>query len=121
MTHVELPRPLEEYFAFAELERHGDRRRFTITLPYLADDRLGSLQWWWRVSATEENLIGAEGLALRRTHEIERFRRHIDGWLRNTQQRLSGEGPIPQIAAARAPEQPPAKKVATDEPLQRTG
>lgn len=99
MTHVDLPRPLADYFAFAELDRRGEARRFTLTLPYLAGDGLGRLQWWWRVSLAEESLIGDEGLQARRLREIERFRRHVERWLTNTGQRLHGAGPIPHIAA----------------------
>jgi hypothetical protein len=99
MTHVDLPRPLADYFAFAELDRRGEARRFTLTLPYLAGEQLGRLQWWWRVSLAEENVIGEEGMQARRLREIERFRRHIERWLTNTGQRLHGEGPIPRIAA----------------------
>ncbi len=100
MPHVELPRPLEEYFAFAELERQGKTRRFTITMPYLANQQLGRLQWWWRVSDAEETLLGDAGMAARRAHEIERFRRHIERWLANTSQRLHGDDTIPRIAPA---------------------
>jgi hypothetical protein len=46
MPHVELPRPLEDYFAFAELEGTSDTRRFTITCPYFSAQELGRLQWW---------------------------------------------------------------------------
>jgi hypothetical protein len=103
MPHVELPRPLEDYFALAETERRGDMRRFTITLPYLAGTALGRLQWWWRVSAAEENVIGEAGLATRRARESERFRRHIERWLANTDQRLYGDEPIPRIAPVSMP------------------
>jgi hypothetical protein len=102
MPTVELTRPLEHYFAFAELERHGKTRRFTITLPYLIDRQLDRLQWWWRVSLAEESLIGADGMTARRAREIERFRRHIEGWLASTGQRLCGNGPIPELNTAPA-------------------
>ena len=99
MPHVELSRPLEDYFAFAETERRGDARRFTITLPYLAGAQLGRLQWWWRMSDAEFELTGEEGMAARRARETDRFRRHIVRWLANTGQRLYGDEPIPRIAA----------------------
>ena len=102
MSHVELPRPLVDYFAFAELEKHGDARRFTITLPYLCGQQLGRLQWWWRVTATEESLLGEEGVKARRLREVERFCKHVDRWLANTMQRLCGAGPIPAIAPLEA-------------------
>jgi hypothetical protein len=117
MAHVELPRPLADYFAFAELERRGETRRFTITLPYLAGDELGRLQWWWRVSVTEEALIGEAGMEARRAREIERFSRHVERWLANTHQSLAGDGPIPRISVLPAPQAPePAEEpVASDE------
>jgi len=104
MPHVELSRPLEDYFAFAETERRGDARRFTITLPYLAGAQLGRLQWWWRMSDAEFELTGEEGMAARRARETDRFRRHIVRWLANTGQRLYGDEPIPRIAALPAPD-----------------
>lgn len=104
MSHVELPRPLVDYFGFAELEKHGDTRRFSITLPYRCDQQLGRLQWWWRVTATEEGLLGEEGLKARRQKEIERFCKHVERWLANTAQRMYGTGPIPEIAPLEKPE-----------------
>jgi hypothetical protein len=124
MPHVELTRPLEEYFAFAELDRHGrnrhdhgheDTRRFTITLPYLTNQQLGRLQWWWRITLTEQSLIGEAGMAARRMREIERFCRHIERWLMNTGQRLSGEGPIPELGVVPAPAQPGSKQEKPEE------
>jgi hypothetical protein len=107
MSHVvELLRPLEDYFAFTELERHGSARRFTITLPYLSDQQLGRLQWWWRMSDSEAALLGDAGMAARRTREIERFCRHIKSWLTNTGQRLHGEGPIPVLDTTAIGERP---------------
>ncbi|HZF16045.1 MAG TPA: hypothetical protein VE046_08910 [Steroidobacteraceae bacterium] len=97
MTHVELTRPLADYFAFAELERHGETRRFTMTLPYLRARQLGRLQWWWRITETELNVIGDAGLEARRQREIVRFQRHVERWLTNTDQRMHGDGPIPEI------------------------
>jgi hypothetical protein len=121
MPIVELTRPLEQYFAFAELERHGRTRRFTITLPYLGNRQLDRLQWWWRVSLAEESLIGEEGMAARRAREIERFRRHIERWLANTGQRLCGDGPIPELTAAPPATQPAPQSLGVQEGPQRTG
>ena len=61
MTHMELPRALEDYFAHAETAPTRAGRRFTITLPYLDDQRLDRLQWWWQVSAAQE-LQGGQAL-----------------------------------------------------------
>jgi hypothetical protein len=108
MPHVELPRPLEDYFAFAELEGVSDTRRFTITCPYLAERQLGRLQWWWRVSHLELSALGDAGLAERKAREVERFRRHIERWLENTRQRLRGEDAIPRIE----PMPPPVEQAA---------
>jgi hypothetical protein len=113
MAHVELPRPLADYLAFAELERRGETRRFTITLPYLEGAQLGRLQWWWRVSMAEENLIGESGMEARRLREIERFSRHVERWLANTRQRLAGDGPIPQISPLPVQETPKPKEAPT--------
>lgn len=97
MKTIELPRALEDYFAFAEVERRADARRFCITLSYFDPPRLDRLQWWWGIGATEEALLGEAGLSARRQREIERFKRHIERWLTNTGQRLEGDGPIPRI------------------------
>lgn len=103
MSHVELPRPLADYFAFAELEDNGDTRRFTITCPYLSVERLGRLQWWWRVARAEESSLGEGGLVRRKAREVGRFCRHIERWLANTGQRFHGQDAIPRIEPMPAP------------------
>jgi hypothetical protein len=97
MTHIELPRALEDYFAFAEIDptRHG--RRFTITLPYFAGERIDRLQWWYHLSPELEQRMGDAYLETLRAQATERFRRHIERWLQNTGQRLYGDEPIPRI------------------------
>jgi hypothetical protein len=97
MPPIELRRSLQHYFAHAEVERHGEYRRFSISLPYRDGPKLERLQWWWRFSDTEDRLLGESGLAQRREREIERFRRHIERWLEQTGQHLCGEDPIPRI------------------------
>ncbi|HPF25982.1 MAG TPA: hypothetical protein P5528_12035 [Steroidobacteraceae bacterium] len=97
MSVIELPRPLQHYFAFAELERRGDSRRFSITLPYRDGERLEHIQWWWRVGDKEHELIGDAGVTERRTKEIARFCRHIERWLENNRQSLIGDEPIPVL------------------------
>lgn len=99
MPHIELPRPIVDYFAFAELERAADGRRFSITLTYLEGDRLDRINWWWRVNATQEKLVGEAGVAKLRAEATERFQRHVERWLENTRQRLTGDGPFPQLEA----------------------
>lgn len=120
MKTIELPRALEDYFAFAEVERRSDARRFCITLMYFDPPRLDRLQWWWGIGTAEEALLGEAGCAARRQREIERFKRHIERWLTNTAQRLQGDGPIPHIvrsvASGVAPAQtelPPAQSAAS--------
>jgi hypothetical protein len=110
MPHIELPRPIVDYFAFAELERAADGRRFSITLTYLEGDRLDRINWWWRVNATQEKLVGEAGVAKLRAEATERFQRHVERWLENTRQRLTGDGPFPQLEAlpAEAPAPVPA-------------
>lgn len=109
MPHVELPRPLEDYFAFAELEGTGNTRRFTITCPYLSAQELSRLQWWWRITHLEASSLGEGGLAARRAREIERFCKHVERWLAHTGQRLVGADAIPCIERIPAPVvEPPA-------------
>jgi hypothetical protein len=97
MSHVELPLPLEDYFAHAELPGNGDARRFTLTLPYFDGDRLQRLQWWYHVTHAEQRVAGDQGLnALRRAATL-RFRQHIHHWLGNHGFRLVGDGPIPKL------------------------
>jgi len=98
MSHVELPRPLEAYFAHAELEGSADQRRFTITLPYFDGTRLDRLQWWWSVTHAQQRMGGIEGLEPWRRAAVQRFRQHIEHWLVAHRLRLVGEeDPIPRL------------------------
>ncbi len=99
MAQIDLPRPLHEYFAFAELAstRHG--RRFTITFPYFEAQRLDRLQWWWQVSTVQERVGGEAGLESLRREAIERFRLHIERWLVTSQKRLFDGNPFPRLGA----------------------
>ena len=117
MPHIELPRPLENYFAFAELERTPEGRRFSITLPYMEGQRLDSLQWWWRISPVQEKLIGEAGVARLRREATDRFHRHVVRWLENTAQRLTGDGPFPSLEtlACLTPEAPEEATPDSDE------
>jgi hypothetical protein len=129
VSHVELPRVLEDYFAFAELERTETGRRFSITLPYLDGARLDRLQWWWRVGSVQERLIGEAGVLALRVKATERFQRHIERWLENTGQRLHGDGPIPLIGPivvttageSATSSAPPADGIVVAWPQRRTG
>jgi hypothetical protein len=120
MPHIELPRALEDYFAFAETEPTRNGRRFSITLPYMDGERLDRLQWWYHVSPAQEQMYEGTGLAFHRTRAIERFRRHIERWLEITAQRFHGDEPIPRLGqqasgGASAPvELTPVVKVAND-------
>lgn len=98
MTLIELPRALEDYFAFAETEPTRRGRRFSISLPYFNGERLDRLQWWYHVTPAQEQMYEGTGLAVFRVRNIERFRRHIEQWLANTQQRLHGEDAIPRVS-----------------------
>lgn len=130
MAHIELPRALEDYFAFAETAPTRNGRRFVITLPYFlgsgATRRLDRLQWWFHMSPEQERQMGEAAIATLRAQATEKFRRHIERWLQNTRQHLHGEEPIPQIeplanspldarvsATAATPEAPPATVAAT--------
>jgi hypothetical protein len=97
MTLIRLPQTLAHYFAFAEMEPRGNARRFTITLPYFKEGKLDRIQWWWRINDAELKIIGEEGLAARRTREIQRFVTHVERWLANNRQQLIGDGPIPML------------------------
>lgn len=107
MSHVELPRPLEAYFAHAELEGGANLRRFTITLPYFDGDRLDRLQWWWSVTYAQLRVAGLDGLEPSRREAVDRFRQHIEHWLVNNRLMLAGEDPIPRLLAR--PAEPPVE------------
>ena len=102
MPHTELPRALEDYFAFAETEPTRNGRRFSITLPYMDGERLDRLQWWYHVSLAQEQMYEGTGLTFYRNLAIERFRRHIERWLDITAQRFHGNEPIPRLTLASA-------------------
>jgi hypothetical protein len=99
MTLIELPRALEDYFAFAETDPTSRGRRFSISLPYYCGERIHRLQWWYHVSPAQELMYEGAGLTVLRQKEIERFRRHIERWLESTNQRLHGADPIPHVSA----------------------
>lgn len=96
MTHIELPRAVEAYFAFAELPATGRGRQFTITFTYMEAGRLDRLQWWWQVSKAQERAGDAlvQGL---RNEAILRFRQHIQRWLVNSDRCLRGGEPFPHL------------------------
>jgi hypothetical protein len=121
MTLIELPRALEDYFAFAETEPTRRGRRFSISLPYFSGASTGArihrLQWWYHVTPAQELMYDGTGLIVFRRKAIERFRRHIERWLESTGQHLHGEGPIPQVTvhmAAAPASAKPALKLLSD-------
>src|SRR5262245_25727248 len=103
MTYIDLPRALEDYFAFAEIDPTRNGRRFSISLPYFEGDRLDRLQWWYHLSRDQEERLGDSGLATLRAQATVRFHRHIERWLQNTGQRLYGADPIPRIGSIDSP------------------
>lgn len=103
MPLIELPRALEEYFAFAETEPTRRGRRFSITLPVLNGKRLERLQWWYHVSPGQEQMFDGHGLAFLRADAVKRFTRHIERWLEINRQRLHGDEPIPRVTALPTP------------------
>jgi hypothetical protein len=111
MLLIELPRALEEYFAYAETDPTRKGRRFSITLPFYSGTRLDRLQWWYHVSPAEELMYEGEGIAVLRARATERFRRHIERWLANTNQRLHGDDAIPRISPRPKQAQPSAAPV----------
>ena len=108
MTHIELPRALEDYFAFAETDPTRTGRRFSITLPYFHGTRLDRLQWWYHLSPEQEERLGDTILQSLRGQATARFRKHIERWLENTGQRLytHADEPIPRIGPLEQTEQP---------------
>jgi hypothetical protein len=96
MTHIELPRAVEIYFAFAELPATGRGRQFTITFTYMEGGRLDRLQWWWQVSKAQERAGDALVQSLRQ-EAIQRFRQHIERWLTNSNLCLRGGDPFPRL------------------------
>lgn len=102
MTHIELPRALEDYFAFAETEPTRSGRRFCISLPYFDGPRLGRLQWWYHLTKDQERRLGDTIVQSLREQATARFHRHIERWLENTGQRLFGDEPIPHIGRLEA-------------------
>jgi hypothetical protein len=113
MAHIELPRALEDYFAFAETTPTRNGRRFLISLPYFSGAgsevrsgagtatgggaKLDRLQWWFHVSPEQERQMGEAAIATLRAQATEKFCRHIERWLQNTRQRLHGDEPIPRV------------------------
>jgi hypothetical protein len=113
MPLIELPRALEDYFAFAETEPTRKGRRFSITLTYYVGDKIDRLQWWYHVSPAQERMFGRESLAVFRERAVTRFCRHIEQWLANTRQRLHDGEPIPRIGQHAMPiKEPPAPEPA---------
>ena len=118
MTLIELPRALEDYFAFAETEPTRRGRRFSISLPYFSGERIHRLQWWYHVTPEQEQMYDGTGLKVFRKKAIERFRRHIERWLASTGQQLHGSDPIPRISTTAVsvvtePAAPPSADVIT--------
>jgi hypothetical protein len=101
MAQIELPRPLEHYFAFAELAANRQGRRFTLTFPYFDGERLDRLQWWWQLSAAQERIGGESGVAALRHDAADRFRQHIERWLEASGKRLFDGAPFPRLAVAK--------------------
>ena len=114
MTHIELPRALEDYFAYAEIDPTRAGRRFQISLPYFDGDRLDRLQWWYHLTRDQELRHGDAVLETLRAQATERFRKHIERWLQNTGKRLHGTEPIPRIDPLGAAE-PVSEEVKTAE------
>jgi hypothetical protein len=74
--------------------------------------RLDRLQWWWQLSTAQER-GGETALKAQRQEAVDRFRQHIERWLINSQHRLTGGEPFPQLeriaASPVVPAEPPAK------------
>ena len=100
MASIDLPRPLQDFFAFAETSATRNGRRFSITLPYIRPDgRLDRLQWWYHLSPAKEKALGDSALETLRAEAIARFSVHVERWLQNTRQDMYGDGAIPHVGA----------------------
>src|SRR6266404_9645990 len=100
MASIDLPRALQDYFAFAETAPTRNGRRFSITFPYVRPDgRLDRLQWWYHLSPAKEKALGKSAPDTLRAEAIVRFTVHIERWLHNTRQDLFGDGAIPHVCA----------------------
>jgi hypothetical protein len=100
MASIDLPRAIQDYFAFAETTATRNGRRFSITLPYIGPNGLlDKLQWWYHLSAAKEKALGDRAPDALRAEAITRFKVHIERWLQNTAQVMYGEGAIPQVSA----------------------
>ena len=100
MASIDLPRALQDYFAFAETTPTRNGRRFSITLPYVRPDgRLDRLQWWYHLSPAKEKALGDSAPDTLRAEAVVRFTVHIERWLQNTRQDLFGDGAIPHVCA----------------------
>lgn len=98
MASIDLPRDLQDYFAFAETTPTRNGRRFCITLPYVRrDGRLDRLQWWYHLPPAKEKALGDSAPDALRAEAVVRFKVHIERWLQNTGQDLFGDGAIPQV------------------------
>jgi len=111
MAQIDLPRPIDSFFAFAELASNRQGRRFTITFAYFEGQRLDRLQWWWQVSSAQERIGGEAGLEALRREAVDRFSQHIERWLDTSQKRLYDGNPFPRLEAIVAPQVQP---LATD-------
>jgi hypothetical protein len=94
MSHIELPRSVVDYFAYAELASTDRGRHFTITFTYLEGAKLDRLQWWWQLSKQQDRSGEAQQC---REVAISRFIQHIERWLFNSQRRLTGGLPFPLL------------------------
>lgn len=104
MPLIELPRALEDYFAFAETDPTRRGRRFSITLPFHNGEKLERLQWWYHLSPAEEQMYEGHAIAVYRVRAIKRFCRHIERWLQINRLCLHGSEPIPRLSPQVAPE-----------------
>jgi hypothetical protein len=127
MASIDLPRALQDYFAFAETTATRNGRRFSITLPYVRPDgRLDKLQWWYHLSPAKEKALGDRAPDESRAEAISRFTVHIERWLQNTAQVMYGEGTIPHVsldgarAAGNQPVVSPSASAPSASPLPET-
>jgi hypothetical protein len=124
MASIDLPRAIQDYFAFAETTATRNGRRFCITLPYVRPDgRLDKLQWWYHLSAAREKALGERAPDALRAEAIARFQVHIERWLQNTAQVMYGEGAIPQVSleGARLLGTPPIETASAAAPVSQPG
>ena len=68
---------ISKFFVFQENDRTGDFRKFHIYCPYVEKGRGLRFHTSWRVSGTEEAMIGDDGVEQKIQKHAEEFKLHL--------------------------------------------